>query len=71
MSVCIAPAGLLFHLGTLGGTRAWRNPAEAATALIKVTASSVQGDSRPATAICGREVCASVCAGLLVCVWLA
>jgi hypothetical protein len=52
-----------FVAGTLNGARGWRNPSESGSGvtsdsppLVKVTAASVQADSKPATAICGREV---------------
>lgn len=48
--------GLLYYLGTRGGTRAWKNPAEGSEAPVKTWAASVQSDSKPPSAICGREV---------------
>lgn len=46
--------GIVHHLGTAGGTRPFRNPAEAGD--LAVTASSLNHDSEPASAIVGDQV---------------
>ena len=51
-------AGIMYHLGTFGGTQPWMNPAEAG--FVVVTTSGLMGDSAPASAAVGRETCRCV-----------
>lgn len=44
--------GILYWTGTLQGSRQWSNPA--VSGLVKITSSSLCGDSSPSTAIAGR-----------------
>lgn len=46
--------GVLFYLGTGGGTSAWKNPA--LTGAVIATSSGMMPDSAPEAALCGREV---------------
>eukprot|EP01083_Nonionella_stella_P037399 101947_1 len=45
--------GILYYLGTAAKTKDWCNPHE--EGVVRVTSSSLQYDSEPASAICGRE----------------
>jgi ankyrin repeat protein len=45
--------GILFWLGTNGGTEDWQNPAE--KGLVRCACSSKMGNSKPMDALCGRE----------------
>ena len=44
--------GIVYHLGTNGGTTAWKNPMDLGK--IRVSASTVKGDSEPLSAVVGR-----------------
>lgn len=44
--------GVLYYLGTSGGTEPWRNPHD--LGVVKVTSSSVQSDSNPISSVVGR-----------------
>jgi hypothetical protein len=46
-------SGILYWTGTLQGSRQWSNPA--VSGLVKITSSTLAGDSAPCTAIVGRS----------------
>jgi hypothetical protein len=46
--------GILYFIGTGGGTRPWSNPCE--SRLVVVTSSPLMRDSTPCSAVVGREV---------------
>jgi len=46
--------GILYWLGTRGGSTGWTNPAE--SGLVSVTSSEVLDNSKPISAICGRDL---------------
>eukprot|EP01006_Ploeotia_vitrea_P049935 TRINITY_DN67395_c8_g1_i1.p1 TRINITY_DN67395_c8_g1~~TRINITY_DN67395_c8_g1_i1.p1 ORF type:complete len:1605 (+),score=973.64 TRINITY_DN67395_c8_g1_i1:233-5047(+) len=46
--------GVFHFLGTVGGTRSWKNPCEAG--FVKITSSGLMGDSEPLSAVVGYDV---------------
>lgn len=46
--------GILYALGSIGGTMEWKNPAD--RGLVRITASSLMEDSASANAVVGRDV---------------